>query len=149
MPSKLLKQKQISPPSQVTQRVEMTKTETSLFIGPLPTPDALEKYEQIQPGIAERILQMAEKEQAERHLQQKQVLDMERRNLRSLNWNIIRAQIFALLSVFQGFAHILPFWEALRWLVIQRNGLLQVWLPSSSRVAWCKKGKPKNNCSFK
>jgi uncharacterized membrane protein len=99
MPSKLLKQKQISPPSQVTQRVEMTKTETSLFIGPLPTPDALEKYEQIQPGIAERILQMAEKEQAERHLQQKQVLDMERRNLRSLNWNIIRAQIFALLSV--------------------------------------------------
>lgn len=82
-----------------SQRVELTKTETSVFVGPLPTPDALEKYEEIHPGIAERILQMAEKEQAERHLQQQKLIEMEKQNLRSLNWNIIRAQIFALLSV--------------------------------------------------
>ena len=34
-----------------------------VFEGPLPHPDILQKYEQIMPGIAERIVQMAEREQ--------------------------------------------------------------------------------------
>ena len=34
-----------------------------VFEGPLPHPDILQKYEQIIPGIAERIVQMAEREQ--------------------------------------------------------------------------------------
>ncbi|MEI7789113.1 MAG: DUF2335 domain-containing protein [Chlorobiaceae bacterium] len=37
------------------------------FIGPLPHPSVLRKYEQILPGSAERILIMAEKEQDKRH----------------------------------------------------------------------------------
>ena len=34
------------------------------FQGPLPAPDLLEHYEKILPGISERIMRMAEKEQA-------------------------------------------------------------------------------------
>jgi uncharacterized membrane protein len=35
--------------------------------GPLPSPDALEKYEKIIPGSAARLLQLVEKEQSHRH----------------------------------------------------------------------------------
>ncbi len=38
-----------------------------LFEGPLPPPDLLKQYEQTLPGIAERIVRMAEEEQAHRH----------------------------------------------------------------------------------
>lgn len=39
----------------------------SHFSGPLPRPEDLEKYDNIVPGAAERILQMAEKEMQHRH----------------------------------------------------------------------------------
>lgn len=35
--------------------------------GPLPPPEMLEKYERLLPGAAERLFQMAEKEQAHQH----------------------------------------------------------------------------------
>ena len=37
------------------------------FSGPLPPPESLAEYEQISPGFADRIIQMAEKEQGHRH----------------------------------------------------------------------------------
>lgn len=37
------------------------------FEGPLPPPDILSRYDDIQPGFAERIVIMAEKEQGHRH----------------------------------------------------------------------------------
>lgn len=37
------------------------------YSGPLPHPEALAQYDQIVPGAAERIIQMAEKEMAHRH----------------------------------------------------------------------------------
>lgn len=37
------------------------------FSGPLPPPDLLREYNQIVPGLAERIARMAEKEQDHRH----------------------------------------------------------------------------------
>lgn len=42
--------------------------EGSVHIGPLPPPNTLAEYEQIQSGFAERIVRMAEKEQKQRHL---------------------------------------------------------------------------------
>ncbi len=60
----------------------------------------LEKYEQIYPGIAERILQMAEKEQAERHREKQELLELEKKNQRSLNFNIR-------LGLFLGFGSVL------------------------------------------
>lgn len=41
--------------------------EATRFEGPLPPPEQLTQYEQISPGFAERIIQMAEKEQQFRH----------------------------------------------------------------------------------
>lgn len=38
-----------------------------LFAGPIPHPDILLKYEEIQPGFADRILTMAEKDEEHRH----------------------------------------------------------------------------------
>lgn len=39
---------------------------TEYYTGPLPHPDALKKYDEFMPGLAERIVRMAEKEQAYR-----------------------------------------------------------------------------------
>ncbi|MCX8513822.1 MAG: DUF2335 domain-containing protein [Candidatus Pacebacteria bacterium] len=38
----------------------------SVFSGPLPSPEILEKYNNILPGLADRIVQMAENQQAHR-----------------------------------------------------------------------------------
>ncbi|MBI5524271.1 MAG: DUF2335 domain-containing protein [Desulfarculus sp.] len=39
----------------------------ALHVGPLPPAEELSKYEQVLPGVADRIVAMAEKEQAHRH----------------------------------------------------------------------------------
>lgn len=41
---------------------EIRKVQYSQWIGPLPSPDALERFNQVIPGGAERIFQMAEEE---------------------------------------------------------------------------------------
>jgi len=43
--------------------------------GPLPPPEALEKYNQVLPGAAERILAMAESQQAHRQHLEKHVIE--------------------------------------------------------------------------
>jgi uncharacterized membrane protein len=50
------------------------------FSGPLPPPEALSQYESISNGLAERIVQMAEREQAHRHEQEKQALTEDEEN---------------------------------------------------------------------
>ena len=45
----------------------MSATQEIYHSGPLPPAETLEHYERIVPGAAERILSMAEKEQANRH----------------------------------------------------------------------------------
>ncbi len=52
-----------------TQRVE-----TRMHSGPLPDPQTLEQYNQILPGAADRIIGMAEREQAHRHIIQQKTL---------------------------------------------------------------------------
>lgn len=84
---------------QTNDGLKISETKASFHIGPLPSPEMLEAYEKAYPGIAERILKMAEKEQEKRHQDQTELIEMERKNLRSLNWNIIRGQIFALLAI--------------------------------------------------
>lgn len=82
-----------------TQQRQVEITQTSLHVGPLPSPEVLAQYEEVYPGIAERILQMAEREQSERHEQERMTISLERENQKSLNSNIIRGQILAFLSV--------------------------------------------------
>lgn len=47
--------------------VARIETTTSLWAGPVPDPRTLEEFEQILPGSADRLVVMAEKEQAYRH----------------------------------------------------------------------------------
>jgi uncharacterized membrane protein len=51
--------------------------EGSFHSGPLPDPASLQHYESISPGMAERILRMAEGEQAHRHTQDAKRLQAE------------------------------------------------------------------------
>lgn len=53
------------PPPKARRKVVM-ESFSALFSGPLPTPAMYREYEAILPGIAERIMVMAEKEQAAR-----------------------------------------------------------------------------------
>jgi uncharacterized membrane protein len=45
---------------------KLVRTEAALFSGPIPPPDLLERYNQIIPEGADRILKMAEKQSAHR-----------------------------------------------------------------------------------
>jgi hypothetical protein len=53
--------------------------ETSLhsFRGPIPPPSVLAGYNEVEPGFAERIVAMAEKEQSHRHDQENKALNQE------------------------------------------------------------------------
>jgi uncharacterized membrane protein len=61
-------------PPQPPQVQTQIQTVTQAFQGPIPPPDTLQRYDQIIPGAAERILTMAENETAHRHLQEDQAM---------------------------------------------------------------------------
>lgn len=84
----------VQQPQGGTQMVMATKTE------PLHSPEMLEKYNEIHPDFAERVLRMAEKEQAERHKQSQQKHELEVKNQNSLYRSIMRGQIFGLIAAF-------------------------------------------------
>lgn len=69
------------------------------YSGPYPEPSELAKYEEIQPGFADRLIAMAEKEQLERHRMQEQVISVNSKmHEREVSLQK-RGQFFALLSV--------------------------------------------------
>lgn len=59
------------------KRKEITAT-VSIFSGPLPTPEAFARYNEVQPDAADRILGMAEKEQEIRHEAQRRAVEAQR-----------------------------------------------------------------------
>ena len=79
---------------------ELSFRKEQIFSGPVPPPEVLEKYEQIQPGFAERLLKMAEKEQESRIESQQKAFDAEKELATFELNNYKRGQIFALVSVF-------------------------------------------------
>lgn len=81
-----------SGPPQLQQR-NTTVVAHRQFIGPLPDPDALAKFDQVLPGLAERIVKMAEGH----------ALDTWRTN-RANRTVAIMGQIFAFLLVLVGLA---------------------------------------------
>jgi uncharacterized membrane protein len=60
--------------------------QTQHWNGPLPPPIALEQFERVIPGSAERILRMAEQEQAHRILQDSKGLAAEIKDSRRGQW---------------------------------------------------------------
>jgi len=65
------------------------------FIGPIPDPISLQKYEEINPGFAERLISMAEKEQEARLKSTDKIIDNDRLHIRGMR----RGQFFALISL--------------------------------------------------
>lgn len=57
----------VAPPHAQGGGATQTQIQHVSFQGPLPPPDALAGYERIQPGLADRIVRMAEEEQRQRH----------------------------------------------------------------------------------
>ncbi len=66
--------------AKVESRLIQQSTETQ-FAGPLPSPESFERYDQVLPGAAERILALAEKEQQIRADLQAGLLANDRRRI--------------------------------------------------------------------
>lgn len=62
------------------------------FNGPLPHPEIIRQYEEIQPGFAKQIIQMALEEQGHRHDMERMIVESET-SLNSGQLDIIRASI--------------------------------------------------------
>jgi uncharacterized membrane protein len=73
-PSDILKQPPTTPENQQSSIV-------AAYQGPIPPPAQLERYEQIQPGAADRILRMAEKNQDAQIEQSRAVLEIEKQKI--------------------------------------------------------------------
>ena len=67
------------------------------FQGPVPHPNILAGYEEIHTGFAERIICLAEKETAHRHIMEKKALEAEISGLKSEAADTRIGQIFGLL----------------------------------------------------
>lgn len=74
-------------------------SEQKIHQGPIPSPEALASYEAISPGFADRLVIMAEKEQANRHEQMKKIQQLEVDDHTKDHKHIIRGQVFALIAV--------------------------------------------------
>jgi uncharacterized membrane protein len=56
------------------QKISTNLSVQQSYSGPIPDPHSLAQYEQLQPGLAERIIRMAEKEAEHRHLQEDRLI---------------------------------------------------------------------------
>jgi len=70
------------------------------FAGPLPPPNLLDSYEQICPGISERLLKTYEMEVAHRHELERAMVDSDIYVQRSSCWQITTGQILAFVICF-------------------------------------------------
>ncbi len=84
-------------PSQNIHKVSITNQE--IYEGPIPDPETLAKFESIQPGFAERLLSMAEKEQSARHKFTESMIELEKETAKTELLNFKRGQILAFCSV--------------------------------------------------
>lgn len=87
------------PQQQARQEVSVSQHKQEFYQGPVPKPEDLQKYEQIQQGFANRLLTMAEKEQEERIKLNNKIIE-ENTKINILNDNSRkRGQLFAFLSI--------------------------------------------------
>ena len=74
------------------QSTNLSLQHRQAYSGPIPDPDSLAKYEQIQPGFAERIMKMAEDEALHRRAN-------ENRIIKNATQTAITGIIFAFISI--------------------------------------------------
>lgn len=89
------KSQQAPPPSQKAERT--VATAVAQYSGPIPPPNILAGYEEIQPGFADRIVTMAELEVSHRHEMEQRALDSEIETVQQEQKEIRRGQVFAFI----------------------------------------------------
>ena len=65
--------------------------------GPLPHPDVLRQYEDVSPGLVERIVKMAEDEAEHRRNIEMQIIDVQSRDQKAYRKSELLGQVFGLL----------------------------------------------------
>ena len=94
----------------VQRREELISVEATAWTGPLPSPRDFQRYEEILPGAANRILELAERQQAHNHRQEEMVLENERivvetaravvaSNSNRSKWGLVFAFIVAMAGI--------------------------------------------------
>jgi len=107
---------------------EITFSESTAFSGPLPPPDLLLEYDQVAPGLAERIVLMAEKEGDHRRTMQ--------RGLLRLSWGgLISAFVITMTGIVGGIAliHEGKSTEGLTTMITAMAALVAVYLTRGGR----------------
>jgi uncharacterized membrane protein len=72
------------------------------FRGPLPPPDMLQRYEQVHPGTAERVLQQFERETQHRHAIEQKIVDAQLEAQRAEIPAFRLGQVFAFIIAVVG-----------------------------------------------
>ena len=94
-------------PQQVDRPAPHHVIQTQQWSAPLPPPDALEHYERIAPGAAERILRMAEREQEHRIESETKTLEVAAKDAKRGQWfgaiAIYAAIVGAVITAALGF----------------------------------------------
>lgn len=80
-------------------RVVLTRTVSKPHSGPIPSADELEHLEQVLPGLADRVVSMAEREQSHRHGTMENLLDKEFALRGRGQWMALGALVLLLLAV--------------------------------------------------
>ena len=76
----------VSSNDDVESHLEIRQVATASWSAPLPPPDALERYEALIPGAADRIFKMAENAQERRYASDRMSLEIIRMNLVRRSW---------------------------------------------------------------
>ncbi|HEY4524486.1 MAG TPA: DUF2335 domain-containing protein [Candidatus Paceibacterota bacterium] len=76
--------------------VIVRQSSTQLFSGPLPSPEVLQKFDEIIPGAAERIIKMAEEQSAHRKELEKKVIESD---IARSKWGQILGFVIAILGL--------------------------------------------------
>jgi len=71
---------------EILSGISITQIESKSIIGPLPCSEEMKNYEKVQPGSADRIIGMAEKEQIHRHVMDKSEQPVRHRQLKRGQW---------------------------------------------------------------
>lgn len=88
---------ELTPRSNTPNQSRIIQTSAQMYSGPLPRPEDLAKFEAIQPGLADRIVKMAESEAVHRRSLEEKALDCEVQNCKSQFIEARIGQIFALI----------------------------------------------------
>jgi len=84
------------------ERIVASKREVVTFQGPLPHPDILARYEEIQPGAAERVLKQFERETEHRHSMEQAIVSAQIEAFRASIPIARLGQVFGLIIAVVG-----------------------------------------------